>query len=41
VTQGATVVPPADPVLCFAVGLTFGTANAANLGTLSNFEIAF
>jgi hypothetical protein len=41
VTQGATVVPPADPVVVFAVALTFGTANAGNVGTLSNFEIAF
>lgn len=41
VTQGASVIQPADPVVYFTVGLTFGTANAANLGTLSNFEIAF
>jgi hypothetical protein len=41
VTQGANTVQPADPVLYFAVALTFGTANAGNLGTLANFEIAF
>jgi len=41
VTQGASVIQPADPVVVFAVGLTFGTANAANVGNLSNFEVAF
>lgn len=40
VTQGATVVPPADPVLYFAVALTFGTAGL-NVGNLMNFELGF
>lgn len=40
VTQGATPVPPADPVCYFAVALTFGTAGA-NVGNLANFEIGF
>lgn len=40
ISQGATPVPPADPVCQFAVALTFGTAGA-NIGNLANFEIAF
>jgi hypothetical protein len=40
VTQGGTVVQPADPVFYVAVGLTFNTAGA-NVGNLANFEIAF
>lgn len=40
VTQGATPVPPADPVAWFAVALTFGTAGA-NIGNLANFELGF
>jgi hypothetical protein len=41
VTQGATVVPPADPAVVFGVALTFGTADGANVGNLKNFEIGF
>jgi hypothetical protein len=41
VTQAGTVVQPADPIVYFAVGLTFGTGSAANIGTLANFELAF
>ena len=40
VTQGATVVQPADPCLYFAVALTFGTAGL-NVGNLYNFELGF
>lgn len=40
VTQGATPVPPADPVAWFAVALTFGTVGA-NIGNLANFELGF
>jgi hypothetical protein len=40
VTQGATPIPPADPVAVFAVALTFSAAGA-NLGNLANFEIGF
>lgn len=40
VTQGATPVPPADPVAFFAVALTFGTVGA-NIGNLVNFELGF
>jgi hypothetical protein len=40
VTQGATPVPPADPVAVFAVAITFSIA-AANLANLFNFELAF
>lgn len=40
VTQGATVVAPADPILYFAVALTFGTAGL-NIGNLTNFELGF
>lgn len=41
VTQNAVVIPPSDPVVQFAVGLTFSAANAANVGNLSNFELGF
>lgn len=41
ISQGGTVVVPADPVLYFAIALTFGTANAGNAGYLNNFEIGF
>lgn len=41
VTQGGSAVPPADPVVQFAVGLTFSAGNAANAGNLSNFEVSF
>lgn len=40
VTQGATVVVPADPVLYFAVALTFGTGGL-NIGNVANFELGF
>jgi hypothetical protein len=40
-TQNAVVIPPADPVVQFAVGLTFSVANALNGGNLSNFELGF
>jgi hypothetical protein len=41
VTQNAVVIPPADPVVQFAVGLTFSVGNAGNSGNLSNFELSF
>lgn len=41
VTQGATPVPPADPIVFFAVALTFSAANAGNAGYLTNFEVGF
>lgn len=41
VTQAGTVVQPADPALVFAIALTFGTADAGNIGALNNFEIGF
>lgn len=34
-------VQPADPIVYFGVALTFGTADALNVGNLTNFEIAF
>jgi hypothetical protein len=37
---GVTAVAPTDPVLYFAVALTFGTADL-NIGNLVNFEIGF
>lgn len=40
VTQGATVVPPADPVFYVGVALTFGTGGL-NIGNLYNFELGF
>lgn len=40
-TQAGTVVPQTDPAVYFAVALTFGTANAANVGNLVNFEVGF
>jgi len=40
VTQGATVVAPADPVFYVGVALTFGTAGL-NIGNLYNFELGF
>lgn len=40
VLQGATNVPPADPILWFAVGITFSAAGA-NTCNLMNFEVAF
>jgi hypothetical protein len=39
VAVGATA--PADPCIVFAVALTFGTANAGNIGVLNNFDIGF
>lgn len=41
VTQSAVVIPPADPVVQFAVGLTFSAVNVLNVGNLSNFELGF
>jgi hypothetical protein len=42
VTQpGPVVVQPADPIVYFGIGLTFGTADALNVGNLTNFELAF
>jgi len=41
VTQGSTPVPPANPVAVIAAAITFGTANAANVGNLVNFEVSF
>lgn len=41
VTQGATPVPPADPIAFFAVALTFSVAAAGNAGYLANFEVGF
>ena len=40
VTQGGTVVPPADPVFYVGVALTFGTGGL-NIGNLYNFELGF
>jgi len=40
VLQGATTVPPADPVAYLAVAGTFGTAGL-NVANLMNFEIGF
>lgn len=37
---GVTPVQPTDPVLYFAVALTFGTADL-NIGNLGNFELGF
>ena len=37
VTVGST--PPADPVIVFAVALTFSTGSASNIGTLGEFVI--
>jgi hypothetical protein len=41
VSQASTVYPPADPVIVFAVGLTFSAGNAGNAGNLANFEVSF
>jgi hypothetical protein len=41
VTQLAVAVPPADPVIYFAVGLTFSAGAAGNSGNLANFELGF
>lgn len=41
ITQGATPVPPADPIVFFAVAMTFSVASASNAGYLANFEVAF
>lgn len=41
VSQAGTPVPPADPVAVIAVGITWGTASANNLGNLANFEVGF
>lgn len=38
-TVGSTA--PADPVLYFAIALTFSAANAGNIGNLGNFELGF
>ena len=40
-TQNAVVIAPSDPVIQFAIGLTFSAANAANFGNLANFELGF
>jgi hypothetical protein len=41
VVQATVTIPPADPVVQFALGLTFSAANAANVGNCSNFEVSF
>lgn len=41
ISQAGTVVQPANPAVYFAVGLTFGTADGANIGSLTNFEVGF
>jgi hypothetical protein len=40
VVQGGTTVQPADPIVQFAIGITYGAAGA-NAANLSNFEVAF
>jgi hypothetical protein len=40
-TQNGVVVPPADPVVFFAAGLTFSAGAAGNSANLSNFELSF
>lgn len=40
VLQGSTNVPPADPIVQFAVGVTYSAAGA-NAANLMNFELAF
>ena len=40
VTQGSTVVVPADPVFYVGAALTFGTGGL-NIGNLYNFELGF
>ena len=40
VQAGPVTVQPADPVMVFAIGITYGAAGA-NSCNLSNFEIAF
>ena len=40
VTQNSVVIPPADPVLQFAIAGTFSAAGV-NIGNLANFEISF
>lgn len=40
ISQAGTPVPPSDPVVWFAVALTFGTAGA-NVGNLMNLELGF
>ena len=39
VTQGSTVVPQTEPVFVIACGLTFGTANVGNIGTMGDFSL--
>lgn len=40
VVQGGSTVQPADPVVQFAIGITYGAAGANSLN-VANFEIAF
>ena len=39
ITQGSTVVPPADPVFYIVAGITFGTANVGNSANLGEFVL--
>ncbi len=39
VVQAGASVPQSEPVFVIGVGLTFGTANAGNIGTLGEFTL--